>query len=432
MLKFCNYVTFQETKNPETSVEIKEALVTTNPSVVKLSDHIDGSNGNYGGMEQEPLLIQQHPSYAINPADIHLMLQSHQPPSSGHAQNDEIDGAQAAEYFYAKKPPSQMIPTNYENINLCNSLYVTHPSNSESTLSLTNQFDQRYAAKELPSGLRTSVTNSLISENFNVPDTDPNYQSYQLPRSPQCFIPSNNRTEHMPIDHHPHQNHQNGYVMHHMQHQHSMNQQPEHHYHVQRAMDPIYYAKNNQQQSSVEGVYSPEPTWPSRIPASNNGLAKLTPHMETISNRTIPPSSIMKPPPYTYAKAFTRMTSADLMLYESFRNKTLSNGDASDEPASNDHENGHNGCNDNNENGMHLRPTNGTDSNQNQETDTDDAIEDVESCIDGSVDDDQNHTNTRNFGTRNDIGGVNVAKNVRSGRPWMFGVHKNPKVVSLK
>lgn len=391
---------------------------------MKLNDPIDNSNGNYCGIEQEPLLIQQHPSYTHNSADIHLMLQSHQLPSGP---SDEIDGAQAADYFYAKKPPPQMIPTNYENINLCNSLYATHPSNSnsESTLSLTNQFDQRYAVKELPAGLRTSVTNSLISENFNAPDADPlnvNYQSYHLPRSPQCFITSNNRTEHNPIDHHQHQN---GYVMHHMQLQHSINQ-PEH-YHVQRVIDPIYYAKNNQPQTAVEGVYAKEPTWPSRIPATNNGLAKLTPHIETISNRT---PSIMKPPPYTYAKAFTRMTPNDLMLYESFRNKTLSNGDASDVP--NDHENGYNGYNDDNENGMQLSPTNGTDSNQNQEADTDDAVEDVEGVIDENVDDDQNHMNTRNFGTRNDIGSGNVAKNVRSGKPWMFGVHKNPKVVSLK
>lgn len=416
-------VSFKETKNPEASVEIKEALVTTNPSV-KLNEHSDNSTGNYCGIEQEPLLTQHHPSYTHNSADMHLMLQAHQLPS---VQTDEIDGAQATDYFYVKKPlPPQTIPTNYENINLCNSLYVTHPSNSksESTLSL-NQYDQRYANKELPSGLRTSVTNSLISENFNASDADPlnvNYQSYHLPRSPQCFITSNNRTEH-PIDHHPHQN---GYVMYPMQLQH----QPEHHYPVQRVMEPIYYAKNNQQHppAPVDGMYTKEPTWPSRIPASNNGLSKLAPHIETISNRT--PPTLMKPPPYTYAKAFTRMTPNDLMLYESFRNKTLNNGDV---PDGNDHENPnvYNGCNDNNENGMQQQPTNGMDTNLNQEIDTDDIVVEVENNSNEVVDEDQNHTNLKNFSARNEIGTANVTKNVRSGKPWMFGVHKNPKVVSV-
>lgn len=381
---------------------------------------------------------------------MHLMLQSHQLPA---VQNDEIDGAQAADYFYVQKAPPQTIPTNYENINHCNNLYVTHPSNSksESTLSLsTNQFDQPYAVKELPSGLRTSVTNSLISENFNASDADPlnvNYQSYHhLPRSPQCFITTNNRTEHNPIDHHhqqqQQQQHQNGYVMYPMQLPHPMNHQPEHHYHVQRAMEPIYYTKNHHQPSQ-------EPTWPSRIPAaaSNNGLPKLNPHIDTISSR---PVSAMKPPPYTYAKAFTRMTPNDLMLYESFRNKTLNNGDTSDVPDGIDHhENGYNnGCNDNNENGMRsAQTTNGTDSNQNRESDEDDDEndvvadggggdddddddDDVESAINDNVDEDQNQANVRNFSARNEAGSMNVSKNMRSGKPWMFGVHKNPKVVS--
>lgn len=370
---------------------------------MKLKHHVE--NGNFGGIEQEPLLTQPHPSYTHNSADIHLMLQPHQLQS---IPSDEVDGAQAADYFYIKNPPPQTILTNYENINLCKSLYVTHPSNSksESTSPMTNQFDQQYAFKELPSGLRTSVTNSLISENFTASDADP-YQPYQLPRSPQCFIASNNRTEINSID-----QHQNGYVMYPLQLQHPMSQ-PEHHYHVQRAMEPIYYSKNN---PVVDGTYAKEPTWPSRIPATNNGLAKLTPHIETISDRT---PAMMKPPPYTYAKAFTRMTPNDLMLYESFRNKTLSISDAND---ANNHDNG---CNDNNENGM-QRSTNGTDSNQNQETDTDDVVVDVDSSADENVDD------VRHFGARNEIETVNVAKNVRSGKPWMFGVHKNPKVVSSK
>ncbi|KAG4076771.1 hypothetical protein HA402_009117 [Bradysia odoriphaga] len=397
----------QETKNPETSVEIKEALVTTNPSM-KLN-----SNGNYCGIEQEPLLNQPHPPYSHNPADIHLMLQS---PSM---QTDETDGAQASDYFYVQKPPPQTMPiTNYENINHCSNLYAPHPSNSksESTLSLSNQFDQQYAVKELPSGLRTSVTNSLISENFNVSDADPlnvNYQSCHLPRSPQCFITTNS-----PIDHQQPPHHQ-GYVMYPMQLQHSL--QPDHHYHVQRAMEPIYYTKNNQPQ---------EPTWPSRIPAnSNNGLAKLPTHIET--NRP----SAMKPPPYVYAKNFTRMTPNDLMLYESFRNKTLNNGDAHDvSSVTNGHDNGYNGCNDSNENGLQTRSSNGADSNQNRESDADeeDVIGDVESTMNKNVDEDQNQTNGKQFGARtDDTGTMNISKSVRSGKPWMFGVHKNPKVMQL-
>lgn len=344
------------------------------------------------------------------------MLQPQQLPS---VQTDEIDGAQGTAYFYVKKPLPPTIPTNYENINLCNGLYVTHPSNSksESTLSLTNQYEQQYAVNELPPGLRTSVTNSLISENFIASDIDP-YQSYNLPRSPQSFITSTNRTEMNPIEQH-HQ-HQDGYGMYPIQLQHSTSQ-PEHHYHVQRAMEPIYYTKNSEQHSTVDSMYTKEtPTWPSRIPASNNGLAKLTPHIGSM-NRT----QLMKPPPYTYAKAFTRMTPNDLMLYESFRNKTLSDSDATIGP---DHNNGYNnGVNDNNENGMQL--TNGTDANQNQESDADGVI-DVNSSVHENMND-QNHTNLRNLDTRNEIETVNVSKNVRSVKPWMFGVHKNPKVVSL-
>lgn len=355
---------------------------------MKLNHHIDNANGNCSGIEEEPLLIQQHLSYARNSDDIHLMLQSHQPTS---AQTDETDGARAANCFY--NPPSQTIQTNYENVNLCNSIYVIHPSNNSISES-TSPFAQQYATKELPSGLRTSVTNSLISEHFNSSDAEPLNVKFHLPRSPHCFITPNNRHEPNSAEEH----HQNGYVIYPLQHTIS---QPEHHY-GKRAMEPIYYAKNN------------ESTWPSRIPVSNNDLV---PHLETISNRS---PCTMKPPPYTYAKAFTRMTPDDLMLYESFRNKTLSNGDvhvSNDQNVYNDNENG---------------PTNGTDSNQNQETDSDDVVHNIDSSIDEYVNEDEKHTNKQIFATKNVTGSVNGAKNVRIGKPWMFGVHKNPKVVSSK
>lgn len=129
------------------------------------------------------------------------------------------------------------------------------------------------------------------------------------------------------------------------------------------------------------------------------------------------------------------------MLYESFRNKSLNNGDP---PASTDdhsvvatngdHDNnGYNGCNnDSNENGMET--TNGTDSNQNRESDGNEMVagdvDDVESAINENVEEKSNLTKISS--TRDETGGMNMMKTLRSGKPWMFGVHKNPKVVSLK
>lgn len=359
-------------------VEIKEALVTANPSV-KLNENVnensDNLNGDYCGIEQEPLLNQQHPSYTHNTADIQLLQQP--PRQSPNLQTDQVDSAaHATDYFYVKKP------TNYENVDQCNNLYTTHPSNSksESTLSLNNQVDQRYSSVGggdggyLPAGFRTSLANSLISENLNTIDADPltlNYQSYHLPRSPQCFITTNNRTENM--DHH-----RNGYVMCPMQLQHSINQ-PDQHY--QRTMD---------------GIYTKDQTWPSRIAISSSKLIQQ-----------------IEPPPYTYAKAFTKLTPNDLMLYESFRNKTLSNADETHT------------SHDNNENGIQRRSLNGIDSNLNEETIVDDAN------VDKSSDDDQNHGSLQNFSTRNETDTSNVTKTLPCGKPWMFGVHKNRKVIQL-
>lgn len=126
------------------------------------------------------------------------------------------------------------------------------------------------------------------------------------------------------------------------------------------------------------------------------------------------------------------------MLYESFRNKTLNNSeDAHGDVVSSNVANDNGSYNDGNENGMQSRPAlNGTDSNENRDSDVDedDVVVDVESSINKNVDEEhqqQHQINGKHFGTRTDnIGTTNTSKAVRSGRPWMFGVHKNPKVVS--
>lgn len=131
--------------------------------------------------------------------------------------------------------------------------------------------------------------------------------------------------------------------------------------------------------------------------------------------------AMRQPPPYHYAKAFTKMSKQDLMIYDNYRNMNYE-AERSDEPAGISHQpSNHGGRYANNDNQQqHQLPadsSNESDFNLNksllQTSDGECGTDEYDGSMttdDQTAQQNNSHTNSKS--------------------PWLFGLHKNPRVVS--